>query len=283
MIFDGIDVRLVTLEVLHIVSCTHVPNKSHFVTSLEDLSKRFTFGIQWYTLILLTPETKVLGFGPGAKSIAITSAVWPWKLCNSWPDSTSHRAHVASPEPVRTWKKLHFIILKGLLSFLYICVNLVWSLGVNQRPHLIIRSREKTARHVTCMRSNCPFFSCHIFFQGEWVNCHLNSVNIDQVVGGNPDLAKCSILTLLSRPPQATTWVDGPNAHAMTHVVGIVTACSLFVVKASHTISFPSWDEETRWRLSRPQSMQRTLALWPFKLLRTLMFSPWIGSMGSAT
>ena len=39
----------------------------------------------------------------------------------------------------------------------------------------------------------------------------------------------------------------------------------------------------TRCLLSMPQSMHRTLALWPFKLLRTLMFNPWIGSIVSAT
>ena len=32
----------------------------------------------------------------------------------------------------------------------------------------------------------------------------------------------------------------------MTHVVGIVTAFSLFVVNASHTISFPSCFDETQ-------------------------------------
>lgn len=28
----------------------------------------------------LTPETKLFGFGPGARSMDMTSAVWPWKL-----------------------------------------------------------------------------------------------------------------------------------------------------------------------------------------------------------
>ena len=41
--------------------------------------------------------------------------------------------------------------------------------------------------------------------------------------------------------PQATQLPDGPYAHAMTQVVGIVTACSLFVVNASHTNILPSW------------------------------------------
>ncbi len=55
-----------------------------------------------YVLSVLTPETKVFGFGPGARSTDMTSALWPWKLCSTCPDSTSHRAQVASPEPVRT-------------------------------------------------------------------------------------------------------------------------------------------------------------------------------------
>jgi len=46
------------------------------------------------------PETKVLPVSLGARSMAITSPEWPWKLWSSWPDSTSHRAHVESPLPV---------------------------------------------------------------------------------------------------------------------------------------------------------------------------------------
>jgi len=42
--------------------------------------------------------------------------------------------------------------------------------------------------------------------------------------------------------PQATKFPDGAYAHAITHVVGIVTACSLFVVNASHIIILPSWN-----------------------------------------
>ena len=38
---------------------------------------------------ILTPETKVLGLGPGAKSKDMTSALWPWNDCKTCPDSTS--------------------------------------------------------------------------------------------------------------------------------------------------------------------------------------------------
>jgi len=48
-------------------------------------------------------------------------------------------------------------------------------------------------------------------------------------------------VTLLSSPPQATKFPEGAKAQAITHVVGIVTACSLLVVKASQTIIFPSY------------------------------------------
>lgn len=40
--------------------------------------------------------------------------------------------------------------------------------------------------------------------------------------------------------PHATSCPLGAYAQAMTHVVGILTACSLLVVKASHIIIFPS-------------------------------------------
>merc|ERR1712088_848320 len=48
-------------------------------------------------------DTNEFGFGPGAKSKDMTSALCPWKDCKTCPDSTSHRAHVASPDPVKTW------------------------------------------------------------------------------------------------------------------------------------------------------------------------------------
>ena len=34
----------------------------------------------------------------------ITSPAWPWKLWISWLDSTSQRAQVLSPLPVRIWE-----------------------------------------------------------------------------------------------------------------------------------------------------------------------------------
>ena len=51
----------------------------------------------------VTPETKVFGLGPGAKSMDMTSALCPWNDWRTCPDSTSQRAQVASPLPVRTW------------------------------------------------------------------------------------------------------------------------------------------------------------------------------------
>ena len=43
----------------------------------------------------------------GARSMDMTSALWPWNDCSIWPDSTSQRAHVESPEPVRIcWSEL---------------------------------------------------------------------------------------------------------------------------------------------------------------------------------
>lgn len=76
-------------------------------------------------------------------------------------------------------------------------------------------------------------------------------------------------------------------------VVGIVTACSLLVVNASHTMIFPScvfknfksvpeqinrtelgtWDEETICRLSDDQSAQRTFAWWPLSTRLGLIVS----------
>ena len=120
VVLDRVDVRLVALEVLNVVARPHVPDKRHFVASLKffiwTIDKRWQDILHFYitpkkwmkekkrlTLWQLTPETKVFGFGPGAKSIDMTSAVCPWKLWRSWPDSTSQRAHVASPEPVNTW------------------------------------------------------------------------------------------------------------------------------------------------------------------------------------
>uniref|UniRef100_A0A6B0UQA5 Putative secreted protein n=1 Tax=Ixodes ricinus TaxID=34613 RepID=A0A6B0UQA5_IXORI len=58
----------------------------------------------------------------------------------------------------------------------------------------------------------------------------------------------------------------------MTHVVGMVTACSLFVVKASQIIILPSWDELTMCLLSRDQSEQSTFPWCPLSTLRGLMF-----------
>ena len=58
----------------------------------------------------------------------------------------------------------------------------------------------------------------------------------------------CEIGTLLSKPPQATTFCEGPYAQAMTQVVGIVIACSLFVVKASQTINLPSCQKNDNFR-----------------------------------
>ena len=50
----------------------------------------------------LTPDTKVLRLGPGARSMDITSLMWPWKVCSTVPDSTSQRVVVASPDPAST-------------------------------------------------------------------------------------------------------------------------------------------------------------------------------------
>lgn len=36
----------------------------------------------------------------------ITSDVWPWKLCSSCPDSTSHKAQVVSPLPVKIYSNI---------------------------------------------------------------------------------------------------------------------------------------------------------------------------------
>ena len=41
--------------------------------------------------------------------------------------------------------------------------------------------------------------------------------------------------------PHATKLPDGAKAHAITQVVGMVTACSLLVVNASQTIILPSY------------------------------------------
>lgn len=51
--------------------------------------------------LVFTPDTKVFPVSEGARSKQRTSAPCPWKLCNSCPLSTSHRAQVPSPLAVR--------------------------------------------------------------------------------------------------------------------------------------------------------------------------------------
>lgn len=49
----------------------------------------------------LTAETKIFPVSEGDKSSAMTSPVWPWKLCIKCVHSTSHNAQVLSPLPVK--------------------------------------------------------------------------------------------------------------------------------------------------------------------------------------
>ena len=91
---------LTNLEILHVVSCPHVPQVSNIITSLR---RRVSVHIKVKHKVKgLTPDTKVLRLGPGARSMDITSLMWPWKVCSTVPDSTSQRVVVASPDPAST-------------------------------------------------------------------------------------------------------------------------------------------------------------------------------------
>ena len=97
---------LTNLEILHVVSCPHVPQVSNIITSLRrrvsvHIKVKQSF-IRSSTVGGLTPDTKVLRLGPGARSMDITSLMWPWKVCSTVPDSTSQRVVVASPDPAST-------------------------------------------------------------------------------------------------------------------------------------------------------------------------------------
>lgn len=77
---DGVDVRFMALEVLNVVARPHVPHERHLVTGLKNkgiskiiLSVFKPDQLSW----LLTPETNVFGFGPGARSTLMTSALCP--------------------------------------------------------------------------------------------------------------------------------------------------------------------------------------------------------------
>ena len=99
---------LTNLEILHVVSCPHVPQVSNIITSLrseKDVSSykgEAIFHKVFHIVGGLTPDTKVLRLGPGARSMDITSLMWPWKVCSTVPDSTSQRVVVASPDPAST-------------------------------------------------------------------------------------------------------------------------------------------------------------------------------------
>lgn len=66
------------------------------------IGHRETFNL---IIFSLTAETKVFPFSCGARSKDMTSPVWPWKLCNLEPDSTSHNAHVLSPLPLKIYSR----------------------------------------------------------------------------------------------------------------------------------------------------------------------------------
>ena len=64
---------------------------------------------------------------------------------------------------------------------------------------------------------------------------------------------------------------EGAKAQAITHVVGMLIACSLLVVNASQMIILPSCDELTMCRLSVDQSVHSTLPWCPFNTRRCLI------------
>jgi hypothetical protein len=77
-----------------------------------------------------------------------------------------------------------------------------------------------------------------------------------------PSLSVCELRLkiehALSRPPQATDWPLGANAHVITHGQCSFMACVFWLVNAFHTISLPSCEALTIQFFSGVQSREYT-------------------------